>query len=123
MYNNLIASFSQHSVSVYPLECCGIITKNLEYIPCNNISPKPKTSFILDPMDLIPYDNNIWGIFHSHPSQDWAIPSEKDFEQAIVKNIKYITGFSGRYFIYWKDKEIMIYEKFEEHHLEGALST
>jgi proteasome lid subunit RPN8/RPN11 len=104
-YQDLIKSFKEH-MEINPLvECCGIITKDFTYIPCENISPNPRESFILDPLSLHKHGDNCWGIFHSHtPSHD-ELPSEKDKDSAIFSQYKFIIGNSNdTYYMYWLDE-------------------
>ena len=46
-FNELKEAMAKHSLTEYPRECVGIVTKDYEYIPCENISPDPKLTFIL----------------------------------------------------------------------------
>ena len=109
-----------HFLSEYPREACGLITKDFTYIPCKNISPAPKDSFIVDPITLLKYEDNTWGIVHSHPGDENPIPSEKDMASTVFDEYKFIVGFSDKFFIYWFDKKLQIlrYEPFEIHHLK-----
>lgn len=118
---NLIDEMSIHAQSEYPLESCGIITTNFSYIPCKNISPSPKDSFVLDPIALLEYEDIIWGIVHSHPGDENPLPSEEDIAHTVFDEYKFIVGFAGKYFIYWFDKKLktLIYEPLEENHLNG----
>lgn len=120
-YLKLINDMSMHAQKDYPLECCGIITIKYEYIPCKNVSTIPKNSFILDPLFLLKYEDEIFGIFHSHPGSENPLPSEDDLQHTIFDEYKFIVGFAGKFYIYWFDKikEVLIYEPFEEIHLDG----
>ena len=119
VYNKLINEMAIHAQAEYPREACGIITTEYKYIPCNNISPSPKESFILDPIKLLEYENNTWGIFHSHPGEENPLPSEEDLEHTVFDEYKFIVGFAGKQYIYWFDKDLKVlrYEPFEESHL------
>ena len=44
-------------------ESCGLI-KGLSVIECENISPDPKNSFLINPLELIKFDPDC--IYHSH---------------------------------------------------------
>lgn len=106
-YEKLIQSFKDHMESTPSEECCGIITKDFEYIPCDNLSPYPKDSFILDPKALLKYADSCWGIFHSHTSEHSEIPSNKDADSTIFKQYKFIMGSpSNVFYEYWLDEEI-----------------
>ncbi len=115
-FTSLITSMSAHSLKDYPREACGIITNTLEYIPCNNISAKPRTSFIIDPFMVQQYEDNIWGFFHSHPGYKNPLPSEDDFKSTIFNEFKFIVGFNDNFYIYWMEDNILRYERFEQHH-------
>lgn len=118
-FEELKNSMGIHAQADYPREACGIITKDLSYIPCKNISPQPKESFILDPIALLEYDENILGIFHSHPGSENPLPSEEDVASTVFDEYKFVVGFAGKFFTYWFDKQLKIlrYEILEEHHL------
>lgn len=115
----LLADMNKHSLHEYPKECVGIITNDFKYIPCKNISDKPKSTFFLDPADLVRHDGNIWGIFHSHPGSDNPIPSSEDKASAAFSNYKFLVGFNNKFYIYWYDSNVdaLKFEKFEESHL------
>lgn len=118
-YVKLLSDMNKHSLHEYPRECVGIITKDFTYIPCKNISDKPKVTFFLDPADLVRHDGNIWGIFHSHPGSDNPIPSSEDKASAAFSNYKFLVGFNNKFYIYWYDSNVdaLKFEKFEESHL------
>lgn len=120
-YNQLVQQLGQHSISEYPNECVGIITKDFRYIPCKNISDNPRETFFLDPKDLVLHDGNIWGIFHSHPGSDNPIPSVEDKTSAAFSHYKFLVGFGDKIFIYWLDKRVnaLKFEPFKEHHIAG----
>lgn len=109
-----------HGQKAYPLESCGIITKDYKYIQCENVSSEPKNSFILDPLALYEHEDNIWGIVHSHPGDENPIPSDEDAPSTVFDEFKFLVGFGTKYFIYWRHKKIntLIYEPFEEKHLD-----
>ena len=113
-------SMTTHFINEYPKEACGIITKDWKYIPCKNISPSPKNNFILDPVSLLEYEDNTWGIVHSHPGSDNPIPSEEDMASTVFDCYKFIVGFNNRFYIYWYNKliEALMYEELEDKHLE-----
>jgi proteasome lid subunit RPN8/RPN11 len=121
-FQNLIFQLSRHSLSEYPAEACGIITTSFDYIPCTNISPYPKESFILDPVAIYENEDKLWGFFHSHPGDENPLPSERDLHSTIFKEYKFIVGFRDKFYIYWIDK-VLRYETFEEKHLSVQHNT
>ena len=118
-FDELKEAMAKHSLTEYPRECVGIVTKDYEYIPCENISPDPKLSFILNPGDLVKYDGNIWGIFHSHPGEENPIPSKEDKISAAFQEYKFLVGFNKNIYIYWLDNNIdaLIFDEFKESHI------
>ena len=108
-----------HALRDYPRECVGIITNDFIYVPCINTSPYPKDTFILDPAALVQYDDNIWGIFHSHPGDENPIPSREDKVSAAFQEYKFLIGFGNNFNIYWLDKRVdaLIFDEFKEEHL------
>jgi proteasome lid subunit RPN8/RPN11 len=119
-FTSLIETLSKHSLAQYPAEACGIITRDLNYIPCKNISPQPKISFILDPVAIYQHEDEIWGFFHSHPGDENPLPSEKDISSTIFNEYKFIVGFKDKFFIYWFDK-VLRYEPFELKHVQSKV--
>lgn len=124
-YEKLKIDMSRHFQASYPLEACGIITTDWNYVPCNNISPLPKDSFILDPVALLEHEEDTWAIVHSHPGDQNPIPSEDDIASTVFKEYKFIVGFADKFFIYWFDERLQIlrYEPFEEQHLVNETSN
>lgn len=118
-FNQLLVKLSKHSLNSYPAEACGIVTKDMDYIECKNISPQPKISFILDPVAIYKYEDSIWGFYHSHPGDENPLPSEKDVASTIFKDYKFLVGFKDKFFIYWFDK-ILRYEPFTIKHFYGS---
>jgi proteasome lid subunit RPN8/RPN11 len=110
---------AMHAQNDYPREACGVILKDQSYIKSNNLSLDPKTSFTLDPADLVKHDKNIWGIFHSHPGEEFPIPSREDKHAAAFSQYKFIVGFAKKYYIYWYDKNVdaLKFEEFERKHI------
>lgn len=115
-FNKLISHLGNHSLSELPKEACGIITKQFEYFPSKNISNKPNNSFIVDPIDIVKHDDNIWGFFHSHPYVQDPIPSIKDLDSTIYNEYKFIVGFANIFYIYWLDSKQLRFERFNESH-------
>jgi proteasome lid subunit RPN8/RPN11 len=118
-FKKLTEDMNNHSLRDYPREAVGIITKDFTYIPCENISEQPLHTFILDPAALVKYDDNIWGIFHSHPGDDNPIPSSEDKDSATFQQYKFLVGFNNKFNIYWYNKNIdaLMFERFEDKHL------
>lgn len=118
-YKELINKMSIHAQKDYPIEVCGIVTFDFKYIECKNLSPTPKNAFILDPIKLLEYEDDTWGIFHSHPGDKNPLPSEEDVKHSIFDEYRFIVGFANTFYIYWYDNtlEMLRYEPFEENHL------
>ena len=105
-YTTLTNDMNNHALRDYPREAVGIILKDFTYIPCKNLSTAPLYSFVLDPVAFIKYDNNIWGIFHSHPGADKPIPSKDDKVSAAFQEYKFLVGFNNEFYIYWMDSKV-----------------
>lgn len=114
----LRAAMSAHGLKDYPREACGLILTDFSYIPCKNISGKPRNSFIIDPFAIQEHEDNIWGFFHSHPGAENPLPSEDDFKSTIFSDYKFIVGFGGNFYIYWLENNTLRYERFEERHCQ-----
>jgi proteasome lid subunit RPN8/RPN11 len=116
-FQSLIQALHNHSVSEYPREACGIVTRSFEYIPCKNISATPKTSFIVDPLAILQHEKDIWGFFHSHPGSADPIPSKRDLESTVFSEFRFLVGFAGAVYIYWlNEANSLSFEKFNENH-------
>lgn len=119
-FQKLKEDMGRHSLRDYPNECVGIITKDFTYIPCKNISDNPTETFLLDPAALVIHDNNIWGIYHSHPGEEQPIPSDGDESSLAFNEYKFIVGFKDNFYIYWLEKRGLVkFEPLEEKHLES----
>lgn len=120
-FNTLVETMGKYSQAQYPFEACGIITKSFEFVPSKNLSNKPRFSFMLDPLLFIEYDDNIWGIFHSHPDSNHVEPSEEDLKHLVYKDLKFILGVQNKMFIYWYDwdKKIKRFEELNENHFKN----
>ena len=120
IYDKLINSLGKYSQAQYPFEACGIITKDFEFFPSENLSMKPKHSFVIDPVLLVKHDDNIWGIFHSHSDVRYEEPSEEDLKMTVYEDLKFILGTNDKFFIYWYDteKKIKRFEKLDENHFK-----
>jgi proteasome lid subunit RPN8/RPN11 len=120
-YKDLVESMGKYAQSEYPLEACGLITKEFKFIPSKNLSNQPRTSFMIDPLLMLEYDGDIWGIFHSHPDSRHQEPSEADMKHSILlSELKFILGNQDKFYIYWYDKENKIKrsEMFNENHCQ-----
>lgn len=117
-FNALIDAMGTHSISQFPLEACGIITKDLQYIPCKNISKAPKTSFVIDPRDMISHVDNILGFFHSHPGSSDPIPSSKDMASTVFSEYLFVVGFSTKFYKYWLEENNIRFEPLHEDHFK-----
>jgi len=117
-FSKLLDEMNAHALQDYPREAVGLITKDFRYIPSKNLSMTPKTTFFLDPVDLVRYDGSIWGIFHSHPGDEQPIPSSEDKVSAAFQEYKFIVGFNNKFYIYWLDHEVdaLKFDEFKELH-------
>lgn len=122
-YNTLILDMGNHSLSEYPKEACGIITKDLKYIPTRNISKNPKNSFIVDPLAIVENYDNIYGFFHSHPGSKDPIPSNKDLVSTAFDNYIFVVGFSNNFYKYWSENGELRFEKLNENHFKNTKSS
>ena len=104
-FNELIITMGKYAQAQYPLEACGIITKDFQFVRSSNLSNRPKISFMIDPVLLVAYDDNIWGVFHSHTDTSHQDPSEEDLRHTIYSDLKFIVGNQNKFYIYWYDKE------------------
>tara|TARA_B110000503_G_C7118037_1_gene401218 strand:+ start:1081 stop:1455 length:375 start_codon:yes stop_codon:yes gene_type:complete len=120
-YDKLITAFKAHMADNPLVECCGLITKTFEYIPCDNISFDPKNSFIIDPIKIYEYADNCWGFFHSHTIHHDELPSETDKNSAIFKEYKFIMGnHSNKFYIYWLGSlDTLKFAEFNEGHINA----
>lgn len=110
----LIEDMGNHSTTTYPLEACGIITKDLRYIPTKNISKNPKTSFVVDPIAIATNYDNILGFFHSHPGSTDPIPSSRDISSTAFNNYIFVVGFANNFYKYWSENGQLRFEKLNE---------
>jgi len=120
-FEELKDTMGKYSQSQYPYEACGIITKSFNFVPSKNISKRPKHSFMLDPILMLDYDKDIWGIFHSHTDDRFVEPSSEDLKMCVYTNLKFILGINNKFYIYWYDidKDIKRYEYFKESHCKN----
>jgi proteasome lid subunit RPN8/RPN11 len=116
-FEQLVSSMGNHSLVEYPKEACGIITKDLQYIPTKNISKNPKNSFIIDPIAIVEHYDNIWGFFHSHPGSVDPIPSSRDLASTSFTEYSFIVGFGNNFYKYWSVNEELRFERLNEHHI------
>ena len=90
-----------------PNECCGLIggrhSKALSTYPLHNVSPNPHLAYEAAPEDLFAAqremrerDEQLLGIYHSHPRSAEPIPSQTDVRLAYYPQAVYfIVGFDG----------------------------
>lgn len=114
----LLNDMGTHSISEFPKEACGIITKDLVYVPCRNISKNPKTSFIVDPIDIYKNIDNILGFFHSHPGSSDPIPSTRDAESAMFSEYLFVVGFGTKFYRYWLEDKKIRFETINENYFK-----
>ena len=119
----LLNDMGVHSVSEFPKEACGIITKDLTYIPCRNISRNPKTSFIVDPIEIHKNIDNILGFFHSHPGSSDPIPSSRDAESTVFSEYLFVVGFGTKFYKYWLEDKKIRFEPVDESHFKVSSSA
>lgn len=50
-----------------PQEKCGLILRDGTVIPVKNMHVDPEAGFIIDPQELIRYEEQLWGTWHTHP--------------------------------------------------------
>ena len=119
-FKDLINAMGKHAQMEYPNEVCGIVTTNWEYIPCKNLSPSPKDSYVLDPIALLEHEDIIYAIFHSHAGDENPLPSEADFAHTVFDCYKFIVGFNKKFYIYWYDKRLKVlkYDELKQSHFE-----
>jgi proteasome lid subunit RPN8/RPN11 len=116
VYNKLIEDMHAHSIEEYPKEACGIITKEFKYIKTKNISSTPKTSFVIDPLAILEYEDSIWGFYHSHPGSADPIPSKADIDSTVFTQYNFLVGFANNTYIYWLSDNKLCFERFNENH-------
>ena len=119
LFKQLIEKLKTHSLNDYPREACGVILKDFTYVPARNLSNAPTLSFELDPGVLVEHDENIWGVFHSHPGEEQPLPSKDDKHSAVFSEYKFIVGFGEKYYIYWYNQNLdaTMFEEFKVKHL------
>jgi len=120
-FNRIKKEMKAHALKDFPRECVGLVTKDMQYIPCKNISSTPKTTFFLDPEALVVNDGNIFGIFHSHPGEEDPIPSKEDKMSTMFSEYKFFVGFINKIYTYWYDSNVhaLKFEEFESKHLDS----
>jgi len=118
-FSSLLDKMGNHSLSEYPKEACGIITKSLDYIPCRNISKNPKTSFIIDPLSIVEHYDSILGFFHSHPGSADPIPSPRDVPSTAFSEYLFVVGFGDKFYKYWSSGETLVFERLNESHFKN----
>lgn len=82
--DRIISEIQDHAYNEFPNECCGILIKEhggFRYIPCENLSESPQTSFKIDPVRVASVYDQIECIVHSHPNTT-ARPSNADIRMS-----------------------------------------
>lgn len=79
-YANALVEWQAYAVTQFPNEACGFILKDGAFFPCANISPKPRSTFIVDENEEI-YERGIVAFLHSHT------PNEPDQETGKVQPV------------------------------------
>lgn len=97
---HLCREMLEHARAQLPLEACGIVSgdlkgRPLQFFPARNEFKSP-TRYNVHPEDLLCILNQleknqeeIWGIFHSHPESD-AYPTRTDLELAGYPQVYYL---------------------------------
>jgi proteasome lid subunit RPN8/RPN11 len=78
----LTAQMRELATKSYPNEACGLIVSTGRFASlseCKNISPEPRTQFIIDPKDYAAAEDagDVIGVWHSHVDEP-GTPSEAD---------------------------------------------
>lgn len=77
-------------------ERCGLILKGSKIVELENIAPEPEKGFEISSNDIIKYEDEMVGSWHTHPDHDSNL-SEKDYLGFLMwPNLKhYIIGTNG----------------------------
>jgi len=101
---NTFNSLTQHALTDYPSECCGVLLGTRDgqkrwvsqVIPCRNVHVSPATRYAIDPAELISIQRRareqqleIIGFYHSHPEHPPTF-SETDLEEANWAGCSYV---------------------------------
>ncbi len=107
IWHKVLAEIEAHAVREFPAECCGVLLGRristeggqrevLRAQPCRNASPRPETSYLIAPAELIAAQREarelglaIVGFYHSHPRRS-AVPSVEDLAQAEWDHCSYV---------------------------------
>lgn len=97
-----------HAREARPEECCGLVGGDREGVGASvyrlrNIAPDPRVAYDGDPQDLCEAQRTmrargeqLLSIYHSHPREAEAVPSETDVRLAYHPSaIYFIIGFQG----------------------------
>lgn len=57
-------------------EKCGVILKDGTVVPTHNLHHKPQEGFVVDPIALLRYEDDLWGTWHTHPKANSNLSSE-----------------------------------------------
>lgn len=74
--------------SKYPQEACGIVLKDMTFIPCDNIADDVYNHFEIDTYDYMKHEGNILAIVHSHPDGNDG-PSKLDMKSQVATNVPF----------------------------------
>lgn len=92
MNDSIIDQIQAHAERAFPLEACGLILNiggSLSVLPCDNQSPTPEQSFLIDPLLQATYHGKIAAVYHSHPNRS-AEPSAADIASAERCNLPFL---------------------------------
>ena len=77
-------------------EKCGIILRDGTVLPSNNLHPNPELGFVVDPQDLVRYEDTLWGTWHTHPGNTANLSQEDYFGFLHWPNLThFIIGLDG----------------------------
>ncbi len=91
MHDAVLEKIKAHAAREFPREACGLILGghgNAQVIECENLSPNPEQSFLIDPLLQVQYQGLITAVYHSHPNGS-AEPSAGDIASAERCNLPF----------------------------------
>ena len=94
---DLLDQILAHAREALPEECVGLLFGHGGLVcrveRLKNVSPRPKTEYLADPLDLLAalrkadeVGEEVLAVYHSHPRGP-ALPSERDRNQAVWRTI------------------------------------
>ncbi len=92
MDDKIIQALTDHAEQCFPEECCGLVVDNggvLLYVPCDNQSPTPLQSFLIDPRVYLKWVDRLVFVAHSHPNRS-AAPSQADKGSCERANVPFL---------------------------------